>query len=263
MAKDITIRVTGQNPDGTMTVQQVDGGNPFMTGQPQSTALAPYTPPGQMTAPTQPAQQGGYRATINGVQVTFASEADYLKADRALRDMIESQNVPSLGGMPAVGGGGGGAGMGGSGRWLRTGANAADAVAGFLNGRNIRRKMEDLDDALLDSRDGRAELDTLERGGKYPDLIPVLRRLFLAERDATEASVSVLEDQLTAVDIQTGSGVAKVAADFISDRPGPAAGGGGGDGIGTAIAVGGAGLGLGLLLSNNRDERGGRRRRPR
>ena len=152
--------------------------------------------------------------------------------------------------------------MGGSGRWLRTGANAADAVAGFLNGRNIRRKMEDLDDALLDSRDGRAELDNLERGGKYPDLIPVLRRLFLAERDATEASVSVLEDQLTAVDIQTGSGVAKVAADFISDRPGPAAGGGG-DGIGTAIAVGGAGLGLGLLLSNNRDERGGRRRRPR
>jgi len=260
MAKDITIRVTGQNPDGTMTVQQVDGGNPFMSSaQPGNASMVPYTPPGQTT---QPAQQGGYRATINGVQVTFASEADYLKADRALRDMIESQNVPSLGGMPAVGGGGGG-GMGGGGRWLRTGANAADAVAGFLNGRNIRRKLEDLDDALLDSRDGRAELDNLERGGKYPDLIPVLRRLFLAERDATEASVSVLEDQLTAVDIQTGSGVAKVAADFISDRPGPAVAGGGGDGIGTALAVGGAGLGLGLLLSNNRDDRGGRRRRPR
>ena len=262
MAKDITIRVTGQNPDGTMTVQQVDGGNPFMSSaQPQNASMVPYTPPGQITAPTQPAQQGGYRATINGVQVTFASEADYLKADRALRDMIESQNVPQLGGMPAVGGGGGG--MGGGGRWLRTGANAADAVAGFLNGRNIRRKLEDLDDALLDSRDARAELDNLERAAKYPDLIPVLRRLFLAERDATEASVSVLEDQLTAVDIQTGSGVAKVAADFISDRPGPAAAGGGGDGIGTALAVGGAGLGLGLLLSNNRDDRGGRRRRPR
>lgn len=252
MAKDITIRVTGQNPDGTLNVQQLDGGNPFMSAQ-QNTSMVPYT--GGAPAPQ---QQGGYRATINGVQVTFASEADYLKADRALRDMIESQNVPSLGGMPAVGGGGGGGGSGG--RWLRTGANAADAVAGFLNGRNIRRKLEDLDDALLDSRDGRAELDALERGGKYPDLIPVLRRLFLAERDATEASVSVLEDQLTAVDIQTGSGVAKVAADFISDRPAaPAAGGG--DGMGTALAVGGAGLGLGLLLSSNRDDRGGRRRR--
>jgi hypothetical protein len=258
MAKDITIRVTGQNPDGTMTVQQVDGGNPFMSSaQPQNASMVPYTPPGQ----TQPAQQGGYRATINGVQVTFASEADYLKADRALRDMIESQNIPSLGGVPAVGAGGSG-GMG-SRSWLRTGANAADTVAGFLNGRNIRRKLEDLDDALIDSRDARAELDNLERAAKYPDLIPVLRRLFLAERDATEASVSVLEDQLTAVDIQTGSGVAKVAADFISDRPGPAAAGGGGDGIGTALAVGGAGLGLGLLLSNNRDDRGGRRRRPR
>ena len=86
--------------------------------------------------------------------------------------------------------------------------------------------------------------------------------MFLAERDATEASVSVLEDQLTAVDIQTGSGVAKVAADFIGDRTAPAAAASG-DGIGTALAVGGAGLGLGLLLSNNRDDRGGRRRRPR
>jgi len=250
MAKDITIRVTGQNPDGTLNVQQLDGGNPFMSGQ-QNTSMVPYTGGAPATQ-----QQGGYRATINGVQVTFASEADYLKADRALRDMIESNNVPSVGGMgsmPALGGGG-------TGRWLRTGANAADAVSGFLNGRNIRRKLEDLDDALLDSRDARAELDNLERAGKYPDLIPTLRRLFLAERDATEASVSVLEDQLTAVDIQTGSGVAKVAADFISDRPAPAAGGGG-DGIGTAVAVGGAGLGLGLLLSNNRDDRGGRRRR--
>lgn len=251
MAKDITIRVTGQNPDGTLNVQQIDGGNPFMSGQ-QNASMVPYTGGAPATQ-----QQGGYRATINGVQVTFASEADYLKADRALRDMVESNNVPSVGGMgsmPALGGGGG------AGRWLRTGANAADAVSGFLNGRNIRRKLEDLDDALLDSRDGRAELDNLERSGKYPDLIPTLRRLFLAERDATEASVSVLEDQLTAVDIQTGSGVAKVAADFISDRPTPAAAGGG-DGIGTAVAVGGAGLGLGLLLSNNRDERSGRRRR--
>ena len=254
MAKDITIRLTGQNPDGTLNVQQVDGGNPFMSGQ-QNTSMVPFNG-GVMP----PQQQGGYRATINGVQVTFASEADYLKADRALRDMIESNNVPSVGGMgggmPAVGGGGG------TGRWLRTGANAADAVAGFLNGRNIRRKLEDLEDALLDSRDGRTELDNLERAGKYSDLIPVLRRLFLAERDATETSVSVLEDQLTAVDIQTGSGVAKVAADFISDRPAAGtAAVGSGDGIGTALAVGGAGLGLGLLLSSNRDDRSGRRRR--
>ena len=252
MAKDITIRVTGQNADGTLNVQQVDGGNPFMSGQ-QSTSMVPYSGGGTVQQ-----QAGGYRATINGVQVTFATEADYLKADRAVRDMIESSNVPALGGVPAVGGVGGGS-TGGAGRWLRTGANAADAVAGFLNGRNIRRKLDDLEDSLADSRDARNELDALERSGKYPDLIPVLRKLFLAERDATEASISVLEDQLTAVDIQTGSGVAKVAADFMTDRP--STGAAGGDGVGTALAVGGAGLGLGLLMSNNRDDRGGRRRR--
>lgn len=255
MGKDITIRVTGQNADGTLNVQQVDGGNPFMSGQ-QSTSMVPYSGGGTVQQQT---AQGAYRATINGVQVTFASEADYLKADRAVRDMIESSNVPALGGVPAVGGVGGGS-TGGAGRWLRTGANAADAVAGFLNGRNIRRKLEDLEDALADSRDARNELDALERAGKHPDLIPVLRKLFLAERDATEASISVLEDQLTAVDIQTGSGVAKVAADFMTDRPATTTAAGG-DGIGTALAVGGAGLGLGLLLSNNRDDRGGRRRR--
>lgn len=248
MAKDITIRVTGQNADGTLNVQQVDGGNPFMT-QAQGTSMVPYNP---SAATMQPASQGGFRAKINGVDVTFASEADYLKADRALREMMESQNVPALGGV--VGPRGTGTGL----SWLRTGANAADAVAGFLNGRNIRRKLDDLDDALTDSRDARAELDNLERGGKYSDLIPTLRRLFLAERDATEASVSVLEDQLTAVDIQTGSGVAKVAADLMGNSSASA---GESSGIGTAVAVGGAGLGLGLLLSNDRNNDRPRRRR--
>ena len=61
MAKDITIRVTGQNPDGTLNVQQLDGGNPFMSGQ-QNASMVPYT--GGTPAPQ---QQGGYRATINGI----------------------------------------------------------------------------------------------------------------------------------------------------------------------------------------------------
>jgi hypothetical protein len=155
MAKDITIRVTGQNPDGTLNVQQLDGGNPFMSQQ--NTSMVPYNPSAGVGM--QPAQQGGFRAKINGVDVTFASEADYLKADRALREMVESQNIPSLGGIT------GSRGTGGTSNWLRTGANAADAVAGFLNGRNIRRKLDDLDDALTDSRDARAELDNLERSG--------------------------------------------------------------------------------------------------
>jgi hypothetical protein len=249
MAKDITIRVTGQNADGTLNVQQVDGGNPFMSSS-QSTSMVPYNQ-NQSVAPT---QQGGFRAKINGVDVTFASEADYLKADRALREMVESQNVPALGGASRSTG----SGM----NWLRTGANAADAVAGFLNGRNIRRKLDDLDDALVESRDARQELDNVERSNAtLAPLIPVLRRLFLAERDATEASISVLEDQLTAVDIQAGSGVAKVAADLMGSSTPGTTNQGEGSGVGSALAVGGAGLGLGLLLSNNRDGDRSRRRR--
>ena len=249
MAKDITIRVTGQNSDGTLNVQQVDGSNPFMSSA-QNTSMVPYNPNQGVV----PAQQGGFRAKINGVDVTFASEADYLKADRALREMVESQNVPALGGAARSAG----SGM----NWLRTGANAADAVAGFLNGRNIRRKLDDLDDALVESRDARQELDNVERSNAtLAPLIPVLRRLFLAERDATEASISVLEDQLTAVDIQAGSGVAKVAADLMGpSNPGTTTQGEG-SGVGSALAVGGAGLGLGLLLSNNRDGDRTRRRR--
>ncbi|MFO0576109.1 MAG: hypothetical protein U1A78_19070 [Polyangia bacterium] len=216
-----------------------------------NTSMVPYNPNQGVVAPT---QQGGFRAKINGVDVTFASEADYLKADRALREMVESQNVPSLGGMTSRGAGGGL-------NWLRTGANAADAVAGFLNGRNIRRKLDDLDDSLVESRDARQELDNIERSNStLAPLIPVLRRLFLAERDATEASISVLEDQLTAVDIQAGSGVAKVAADLVgSGTLGTSTGEG--SGLGPALAAGGAGLGLGLLLSNNRDSDRSRRRR--
>ncbi len=251
MAKDITIRVTGQNADGSLNVQQLDGANPF-AAQPQSTAMVPYSS-GPASMATQ--QPGGYRAKINGVDVTFATEADYLKADRALREMVESQNLPAVGGL------GGPRGTGGINTWLRTGANAADAVAGFLNGRNVRRKLEELEAALEDSREARAELDNLERTNTtLAPLIPTLRRLFLAERDATETSIGVLEDQLTAVDIQTGSGVAKVAADLLGNST-PSTGSSEGGGIGTAVALGGAGLGLGLLLTNSRASERSRRRR--
>ena len=49
MAKDLTIRVTGTNPDGTINVQMPDGGNPFMSGT-QQTGLV------LANQPTQPVQ---------------------------------------------------------------------------------------------------------------------------------------------------------------------------------------------------------------
>lgn len=253
MAKDITIRVNGQNPDGTLNVSQVGGdmGNPFGGGS-QSTSMVPYNP----SAGGVPATTGGYRARIGNVDVTFASEADYLKADKALREMRAQEMIPQVGGF---GGGGGASGMGGTSGFVRTGANAADAVGSFLAGRNIRRKVQDVQYAIDESRDALSELDALAATGKYPELIPILRKAFQAERDATEAHLGAFEDQLTALDIGAGSGVAKVVADLVLDRPSSPLESQG-SGMGTALAVGGAGLGIGLLLSRDKDDRRSRRR---
>ena len=251
MAKDVTIRVTGQNADGTLNVQIPDGGNPFLFGGgQQQTQMVPYNP---QAAPAAAPVTTGYRARINSVEVMFASEADYLKADKAMRETLELSNVPSLGG---GGSGGGGMGSGGTLGFLRTGANSAEAVAALMNGRNIRRKLDDLQDTLDAQKVADGKLLQLE--SKYPDLMPVLREMFGLEREATEVSVSLLEDQLTAVDIQAGAGVAKVAADlwdgntsrFSTERN---------SGSGNTLLMAGAGLGLGLLLTSNRDDR--RRRR--
>ena len=242
MAKDVTIRVTGTNPDGTINVQMPDGGNPFMGGGAQTGAMVPYNP-----SANQLAQTGGYRARIGSTEIMFATEADFLKADKAFREQVEVQNVPSVGGM----------GVGGGGKsWLRTGANAAEAVAGFLQGRNIRRKLEDLQDYLDDAKAAANELDQLANNTKYAELIPVLQKALRAERNATESSIALLEDQLTAVDIQTGAGVAKVVGELWDGSGGRS----GSDSAGTLLGVGAAGLGLGLLFNNNNNDRRSRRR---
>ena len=248
MAKDVTIRVTGTNPDGTINVQMPDGGNPFLGGGTQQTGLV------LANQSTQAVQTGGYRARVGNADVMFASEADFLKADKAWRDAMQEQGTtPTLGG-------GGGRGGGGGLSWLRTGADAAEAVAAFLQGRNVRRTLDELQDALDDSKAARAELETLSNSTKYAELIPILKKCLIAERNATEASTALLEDQLTAIDIQTGAGVARVAGDLYEGYSGRG-GAGGGDSTGSMFAVGAAGLGLGLLFSNNRDNNSRSRRR--
>ena len=248
MAKDVTIRVTGTNPDGTINVQMPDGGNPFLGGGTQQTGLV------LANQTTQAVQTGGYRARVGNADVMFASEADFLKADKAWRDAMQEQGTtPTLGG-------GGGRGVGGGLSWLRTGADAAEAVAAFLQGRNVRRTLDELQDALDDAKAARAELETLANSTKYAELIPILKKCLIAERNATEASTALLEDQLTAIDIQTGAGVARVAGDLYEGYSGRG-GAGAGDSTGSLFAVGAAGLGLGLLFSNNRDNNSRSRRR--
>jgi hypothetical protein len=235
MAKDITVRVTGQNPDGTMNISVPDGtNNPFMPSGGQSGAMVPFNPTGSGL---------GYKARIGNTEVMFQSEADFLKADKAFREQVASSTVPTLGG--AAGGG----------SWLRTGASVGEAAAAYFNGRAIRKRMVEVDDALDAQRDAQNQL--LQLQAKYPELVPVLRMAFQAERDATLATQQLLEDQLLAVDIQTGAGVARVVSDlwegnatsqnFMSG------------GATSPVLAGGIGLGLGLLLS--RDSTDDRRRR--
>ncbi|MBL8631731.1 MAG: hypothetical protein JNM40_00810 [Myxococcales bacterium] len=237
MAKDITVRVTGQNPDGTMNISVPDGtNNPFMPSGGQSGAMVPYNP----SAAT------GYKARIGTTEVMFQSEADFLKADKAFREQVASSTVPTLGGGSPVGGG----------SWLRTGASVGEAAAAYFNGRAIRKRMVEVDDALDAQRDALNQLAQLQ--SKYPELVPVLRMAFQAERDATLATQQLLEDQLLAVDIQTGAGVARVVSDlWEGNASNPSFMSGSAT---SPVLAGGIGLGLGLLLSrDNTDDR--RRRR--
>jgi hypothetical protein len=241
MAKDITVRVNGQNPDGSVNISMPDGANnPFMQAGGASSAMVPYTP-----SPL--AQNVGYRARIGNVEVMFASEADFLKADKAWREQLQVNNVPSLGGSQGSGGT----------NWLRTGASVAEAAGAYMNGRAIRKRITDVDDALEDSRAAQATIANLQT--KYPDLGPALADAFRAERDATIAMVRLLEDQLLAVDIQTGAGVARAVSEMWDGSSASSVMGMGNSGL----LAGGVGLGLGLLLSrddNNSNSRSRNRR---
>jgi hypothetical protein len=225
VAKDVSGAVGGTS---------TDAGNPLMGG-------------GTGAAMTVYQQPSGYPARLpNGQVINFATEADYLKADSFVKSMIQQ---PAALGAPTIGGGA--AASLGSGRGLlNTAADGAETVAAFLEGRNLRRRRDDLLDALDQHRAAKAELDAMV--SKYPDLIPVLSRLFNAERDTTDAAIQTIEDMITAIDIQTGAGVARVAGDLLSDSPTINVGG-------NALAIGAAGLGLGVLLSGDRGR--GRRRR--
>jgi hypothetical protein len=236
MAKDITVRVNGQNPDGSMNISMPDGAsNPFVAAGGASSAMVPYNP-------SPMAQNVGYRARIGNVEVMFASEADFLKADKAWREQLQVNNVPTLGG------------QGGGGNWLRTGASVAEAAGAYMNGRAIRKRITDVDDALEDSRVAQAAISNMQT--KYPDLAPVLADAFRAERDATIAMVRLLEDQLLAVDIQTGAGVARAVSEMWD---GSSASNSFMNSSG--LVAGGVGLGLGLLLS--RDDNNNNRSRNR
>jgi len=229
IAKDVTFEVVGQNDDGTYNVRAVGGaGNPYAGGG---------------SSPNLPAVTGGgYVAMINGRKVAFASEADAEVAGVAISEMRGGgSGVRELNTGWSRGGGGSGSGP----RFLRGGADAAEAITGFFRGRNLRQKRDELLRAITASNVARDKIAGLST--RYPDIIQALLDSLQAERDVNAAAVGILDDQILGVDIQAGTGVARVMADMWDGmaRDGM---GGSGDGF-SALAVGGIGLGIGLLLS--------------
>ena len=243
IAKDVTFEVVGMNDDGTYNVRAVGGaGNPYAGGG---------------SSPNLPAVTGGgYVAMINGRRVTFASEADAEVAGVAISEMRGgSSGVRELNSGWNRGGMGGGM-VGGSGngsRFLRGSADAADTITGFFRGRNLRQKRDELCRAIAASNAARDKISGLST--RFPDLVPGLIDYMQAERDVNAAAIGILDDQILGVDVQAGTGVARVMADMWD---GMARDGMGmsGDGF-SALAVGGIGLGIGLLLSS-RGRRGDR-----
>lgn len=218
--KDVTFKVGSQNADGTITLV------------PASQTMVPAAQAAPML--------GGYRAEFMGMNIYFDSEEDYRRADAMYRRSM-------------MGGGGGGmSGPGGRGAgFLRTGAETAEAVSAFYQGRNLRAKRQDYIDAIENAG---VQLDKLNQlQSKYTDLIPILIDVLQSERDKNEAALELLDDSITAVDIQSGAGVAKVVDDVWTGGRGFGNGFGGNGG--GAVAAGVVGLGLGwLAFSRDRNE---------
>ncbi len=238
IVKDVTFEVVGQNDDGTYTVRAVGGaGNPYVGGG--SSANLPAV------------IGGGYVAMINGRKVTFASEADAEVAGAAISELRGGSGVRELNSGWNRSNGGGGSSSGA--RFLRGTADAADTVTGFFRARNLYQKRDELCRAITSSNAARDKIASVS--SRYPDLIPGMIDYMQAERDVHAAAVGILDDQILGVDVQAGTGVARVMADMW-DGMGREGLGSGGDGF-SALAVGGVGLGIGLLLSS-RGRRGDR-----
>ena len=247
--KSTTFRVLQQNDDNTFVVAPVDAGGE-----------SPYqiVPSG-----TAAMNSGGFMAKINGREVWFRSEADFRQAETAFGEMTAgSASVPeiSLQRNQGVGMGMGmGMGMGGMGArqrggsgagFLRTGADAVEAITGFFNGRNLRQKRDDLVTAINAANAARDQIGGLT--SKYPDLVPALLNMSSAERDINASALGIIDDQITAMDVTAGIGVARVMSDFWDGMGSWNNNNNGGDnGAISALAVGGVGLGIGLLLSQS------------
>lgn len=180
----------------------------------------------------------------NGTQIRVASQADA----QLLQTWWQNQQQQQSQGLN-LGGGGGGGGSSGTTRALEMAADGAQALSGFLAGRDLSAKVRDYDTAQEDLDRLRDEL--ARSSGSVTTA--QLARFIELQQEVNDSQVAVLETQISALDIQAGAGVAKVVGRFM-DGNGNSAGSGAG-----TVALAAAGVGGALLLT--RDSRDRRRRR--
>jgi hypothetical protein len=213
--------------------------NPFGGGAAtQSTAL---------TLANQQAAMGMPVTLPNGTQIRVTSQADA----QLLQSWWQNQQQQQSQGL-TLGGAGGMSGSSSSGttRALEMAADGAQALSGFLAGRDLNSKVQDYDRAQEDLDRLRDELSRTSA----PVTTQQLARFIELQQELNDSQVAVLETQISALDIQAGAGVAKIVGRFM-DGSGNSGGGGGGG----AVARAAAGVGGALLLT--RDSRDRRRRR--
>lgn len=231
----MALRATSMSTAGTAE-------NPFGGGGAQSTAL---TLGNQTQAMGQPVR------LPNGTTIRVASDADA----QLLNSWWDSQRTQQGSGINLGGGGGSGGGSGAT-RALEMAADGAQALSGFLAGRDFTAKLRDYDDAQDELERMRDELRRMPASSQLT--ADQLARFIEAQQGLNDAQAAVLETQISAVDIQAGAGVARIVGKFVDGGSGGGVLGGGG-GAGTAVALGAAGVGAALLLT--RDSRDRRRRR--
>lgn len=221
----------------------VGSGNPFAAGG--STALTPVNMAGEVATT--------YKANFLGVEINFATEADFLKAQMAV------QRRAGGGVQAMMAGDDSGGGLFGGSNFLPTMGNGLQTVGAFLAGRNLQGKVDDLDTALDDQAEARAELENLRSNATLAPLIGPLLKFLDSERSATQSAQAALEDQILAQDLQAGGGVANLIGTLTKGNGGGSLGGGS-SGFGTAAALGLGGVGLGLMFSGRNNNSSSTRR---
>lgn len=221
--REVSIQIIKQNTDGTMLVRTTDQ-SPFA---------------GSVAASNE-GMTSGFAATIGGRTIRFASQEDY---ETAMEVYGNSQRRRGGGGTVR--------------KFLAGGADAAEGVSALFTARNLKNQRGALQDALADAAVARDKLASKQ--ATHPDLIPALLDALDAERDAMAAAITILDDQITNLDITAGTNAVRLVSEFMWDDGGGWSGASNSEsGLFQGLAFAGVGLGLGYLLSNTG---GGRRRR--